>query len=257
MKVVILAGGFGTRLSEETVLKPKPLVEIGSKPIIWHIMKLYAAAGLDDFIVCCGYKSAMIKNYFVNYFSENYDLTIDLGRNEIDFHGNPNEKWRVTLVDTGLDTMTGGRLKRIRDFIGDETFCLTYGDGVADIDIGEIIRFHQSHGRLATVTAVRSPGRFGILEVEEGQTSVNRFHEKPANEMGLINGGFFVLEPGVIDYISGDVTIWEREPLESLARDQQLMAYRHSGFWQPMDTLRDKRVLEELWESGEAPWRRV
>jgi len=256
MKVVILAGGYGTRLSEETGLRPKPLVEIGNKPIIWHIMKLYAAAGLDEFIVCCGYKSAMIKSYFVNYFTENYDITLDLGKNEIDFHGNPTEKWRVTLVDTGLDTMTGGRLRRVRDYIGDETFCLTYGDGVADLDIADTIDFHRKHGKLATVTAVPSPGRFGILDVVAGENQVKRFHEKPANEMGLINGGFFVLEPKVIDYVSGDETIWERAPLENLARDQQLVAYRHSGFWQPMDTLSDKRRLEVLWEKGEAPWQR-
>ena len=253
MKVVILAGGFGTRLSEETGLRPKPLVEIGSRPIIWHIMKMYEAAGLTDFVICCGYKAAMIKNYFVNYFTENYDLTIDLGKHDVTFHGNPSEQWKVTMVDTGLETMTGGRIKRVREHIGDETFCLTYGDGVADLDIRKTIDFHKAHGAKATVTAVPSPGRFGILEMNEAD-KVTGFYEKPANEMGWINGGFFVLEPSVIDYIEGDRTIWERQPLERLSADGELRAFKHTGFWQPMDSLRDKRELETLWEKGNAPW---
>jgi len=255
MKVVILAGGRGTRLSEETGLRPKPLVEIGARPIIWHIMKMYEAAGLTDFVICCGYKGAMIKSYFVNYFMENYDLTVQLGSGDIKFHGNPNEKWNVTLIDTGLDTMTGGRIKRIRDYIENSTFCLTYGDGVSDVDIRKIVDFHRSHGCLATVTAVPSPGRFGILDID-GDERVDRFHEKPANEMGWINGGFFVLEPGIIDYIDNDETVWERGPLERLAQDGQLKAFKHTGFWQPMDTLRDKHELEELWKGGNAPWLR-
>ena len=256
MKTVILAGGLGTRLSEETGLRPKPLVEIGAKPILWHIMKLYEASGLTDFIICCGYKSSMIKSYFANYFAENYDMTVNLGENSIDFHGHPNERWTVTMVDTGLETMTGGRIKRIRNYLDDnEPFCLTYGDGVADIDIARLVDFHKSHDRQATVTAVPSPGRFGILDLD-GNDDVTRFHEKPANEMGWINGGFFVLDPSVIDRIDGDDTIWERGPLEGLAADGQLAAYRHTGFWQPMDSLRDKRELEAIWERGDAPWRR-
>lgn len=253
MKVVILAGGHGTRLTEETDLQPKPLVEVGSRPIIWHIMKIYEAAGLTDFVICCGYKGVMIKNYFVNYFTENYDFTVDLGKNAVEFHGNPSEKWKVTLVDTGLETMTGGRIKRIRDKLEDETFCLTYGDGLADIDIAATIEFHKSHGKMATITAVPSPGRFGILELRE-EHGVAEFHEKPSNGMGWINGGFFILEPSVIDYIEGDETVWERIPLENLAKNGELKAYRHTGFWKPMDTLRDKRELQALWESGQPPW---
>lgn len=254
MKVVILAGGFGTRLSEETGLRPKPLVEVGTKPILWHIMKIYEAAGLVEFVICCGYKAAMIKNYFANYFTENYDMTVDLGRNDIAFHGNPNERWRVTIVDTGLETMTGGRVKRIKDYIGDEPFCLTYGDGVADLDIAETVAFHKSHGKKATITAVPSPGRFGILQIPSESNQVAGFTEKPANEMGWINGGFFVLNPSVLDYIDGDDTIWEHEPLQKLAADGELEAFRHRGFWKPMDSLRDKRELEALWDSGNAPW---
>jgi glucose-1-phosphate cytidylyltransferase len=254
MKVVILAGGFGTRLSEETEMKPKPLVEIGGRPVLWHIMKMYEAAGLTEFVICCGYKSHMIKNYFVNYFSENYDMTVHLGENKIVFHGDPKERWKVTLVDTGLASMTGGRLKRVSNHIGDETFCLTYGDGVAQLDIASVIEFHRSHGKKATVTAVPSPGRFGILDIDSNE-QVSRFHEKPENEMGWINGGFFVLEPSVIDYVEGDSTVWERKPLERLAQDGQLMAFRHSGFWKPMDTLRDRRDLDELWSANSAPWK--
>lgn len=255
MKVVILAGGLGTRLSEATQLLPKPLVEVGDRPIIWHIMKMYAAAGFDEFVVCCGYKSHMLKSYFVNYFVENYDVTVHLGENRVDFHGDPSERWTVTLVNTGLTTMTGGRIKRIAPHVGNETFCLTYGDGVSDVNIRALVDFHRSHGRLATVTAVPSPGRFGILDIDERSETVARFHEKPDNEMGWINGGFFVVEPSVVDYIDGDDTTWEREPLERLARDGALAAYRHCGFWRPMDTLRDQRELEALWNAGRAPWK--
>jgi glucose-1-phosphate cytidylyltransferase len=254
VKVVLLAGGLGTRLAEETELRPKPLVEIGGKPILWHVMKIYEAAGLDDFVICCGYKGHMIKNYFVNYFMENYDITVNLARNSVAFHGSPSEKWMVTLVDTGLETMTGGRVKRIASYVGNETFCLTYGDGLADVDIRKVLDFHRAHGRKATVTATPSPGRFGILELGDAD-HVSRFREKPDSEMGWINGGFFVCEPSVLDYIGGDDVQWEREPLERLAAAGELMAYRHTGFWQPMDTLRDRRVLEELWAGGKAPWK--
>jgi len=254
LKVVILAGGFGTRLSEETLSIPKPLVSIGERPIIWHIMKIYAAAGLNDFVICCGYKGHLLKSYFVNYFSENYDIRVHLDQNRVEFLGSPSERWTVTLVDTGLDTMTGGRIKRIVSYVGNEPFCLTYGDGLADIDIRALIDFHRSKGKLVTVTSVPSPGRFGILDIDENQ-AVTRFHEKPDNEMGLINGGFFVVEPEAIKYIKDDRTSWEREPLEQLARDNALAAFPHHGFWQPMDTLRDQRELEGLWKSGAAPWR--
>jgi len=253
-KVVILAGGFGTRLSEETDLRPKPLVEIGGKPIIWHIMKIYAAAGFDEFVICCGYKGSMLKNYFVNYFTENYDLTVNLGRNDVEFHGNPSEDWKVTLVDTGLHTMTGGRLARVRSYLNNETFCLTYGDGVAQIDARAIFDFHKSHGKQATITSVPSPGRFGILDIDADQ-NVREFKEKPHNEAGRINGGFFVLEPSAIDHVDGDDCIWERKPLEALSSSGQLQAFNHEGFWRPMDTLRDKRQLEDMWESGTAPWK--
>lgn len=253
MKVVILAGGFGTRLSEETDARPKPLVEIGGRPILWHIMKIYEAAGLTDFVVCCGYKAAMVKHYFVNYFMENYDVTVDLAANSVEFLGHPSERWRVTLVDTGLDTMTGGRVKRVAHLLGDETFCLTYGDGVAALDINAVIGQHRASGKKATVTAVPSPGRFGILELDGA--NVSRFREKPANEMGWINGGFFVLEPSVVAHVGGDATVWEREPLEALAAEKELSAYRHTGFWKPMDNLRDKRELEQLWATGQAPWK--
>jgi glucose-1-phosphate cytidylyltransferase len=254
MKVVILAGGFGTRLSEETGLRPKPLVEIGGKPIIWHIMKIYEAAGLTDFIICCGYKGQMIKNYFANYFTENYDISVDLATNKIDFVGGPSEKWRVTLVDTGLETMSGGRVKRIAPYVKNETFCLTYGDGVAAINVTKVIEHHKRLNHKATVTAVPSPGRFGILDLRANDT-VGLFREKPTNDMGWINGGFFVLEPSIFSYIDGDETSWEREPLERLTADNELTAYRHTGFWRPMDTLRDKRELDEMWASGTAPWK--
>ena len=254
MKVVILAGGFGTRLAESTDLIPKPLVTIGNKPIIWHVMKIYAAAGFDDFIICCGYKGQFIKSYFVNYFTENYNLTVDLAKITVEFHGEPAEKWKVTLIDTGLDTITGGRIKRIRPYVGSETFCLTYGDGVARLDIKEVVKFHHSHGRKATVTAVPSPGRFGILDLRSSG-EVSNFREKPALEMGWINGGFFVCEPSIFDYLDNDGTSWEHGPLERLAADGQLMAFRSTDFWKPMDTLRDKRELDELWQGGNAPWK--
>lgn len=254
MKAVILAGGFGTRLAEETDLRPKPLVEIGAKPILWHVMKIYEVAGLEDFIICCGYKGQLIKNYFVNYFTENYDIIVNLDKHSVEFLGKPSEKWKVTLVDTGLDTLTGGRIKRIARYVGNETFCLTYGDGVAQIDVRDVLRFHRRHGRKATVTAVPSPGRFGILELDDSG-HVGGFREKPDNEMGWINGGFFVCEPAVFDYIDGDATSWEGAPLERLAAEGELMAYPHKGFWRPMDTLRDKRELEDMWLTGKAPWK--
>jgi glucose-1-phosphate cytidylyltransferase len=253
MKVVILAGGFGTRLAEETDLVPKPLVEIGGKPILWHVMKIYEVAGFNEFIICCGYKGQLIKNYFVNYFTENYDITVNLEKNDIAFLGHPSETWKVTLIDTGLDTLTGGRIKRIAPHVAGEAFCLTYGDGVAELDVREVVSFHRRHGRKVTVTAVPSPGRFGILDLESGD-HVRGFREKPDNEMGWINGGFFVCEPSVFEYIDGNAT-WERTPLERLAAEGQLMAYQHRGFWRAMDTLRDKRELEELWASGKAPWK--
>lgn len=255
MKAVILAGGFGTRLSEETEIRPKPLIEIGGRPIIWHIMKLYAAHGVKEFIVCCGYKGAMIKEYFANYFLMTSDMAIDLSTNTIEYLTRSDVDWRITLVDTGLATLTGGRIKRIANhLLPDETFCLTYGDGVSNVDIRGSIDFHHRHQRIATVTAVPSPGRFGILDLDS-TARVRRFHEKPDNEMGWINGGFFVLNRRVIDYIAGDDTTWEREPLQDLASQDQLRAYQHTGFWKPMDTLRDKTELEQLWASGNAPWK--
>lgn len=255
MKVVILAGGHGTRLGEETMIKPKPMVEIGSHPILWHIMKIYSAYGLNDFIICLGYMGHMIKHYFANFFLHHSDVTFDLRTNTMTVHHSRIEPWRVTLVETGNDTMTGGRLKRVSEYIGDETFCLTYGDGVADLNIEDLIRFHREQKTLATLTAARSPGRFGAVLLEPGERTVASFHEKPDEERAWINGGFFVLEPGVMDYIEGDATVWEAEPLQQLARDRQLSAYPHSGFWQPMDTLRDKNYLEELWRSGKARWK--
>ncbi len=254
MKVVILAGGLGTRLSEETDIRPKPMVEIGGRPILWHIMKSYAAAGLTDFVICCGYRAAEIKRYFSEYQSLNSDIVVDLKARSVEILNPVQDDWRITLVDTGLHTMTGGRLRRVMSYLGNDTFCMTYGDGVADLDIQALVAFHKSHGRKATVTAVPSPGRFGILELNH-QDHVERFREKPANEMGWINGGFFVLEPSAIAYTSDDTTVWEREPLEHLARDGELRAFRHTGYWKPMDTLRDKRELEDLWNSGTAPWK--
>lgn len=253
MKVVILAGGFGTRLSEETDLKPKPMVEIGGKPILWHIMKIYSHYGFNDFIICLGYKGYMIKEWFANYFLHNSDVTIKIKTNEIIVHETKTEDWVVSLIDTGINTQTGGRIKRVKDYIGEETFMLTYGDGVSDVDINALVKFHKSHGKLATITSVQPPGRFGSIEMEGDR--VIRFKEKPKGDGGWINGGFFVLEPKVIDYIESDETYWEREPLENLANDGQLMTYKHYGFWKAMDTLRDKRELESLWNSKKAPWK--
>jgi glucose-1-phosphate cytidylyltransferase len=252
MKAVILAGGFGSRLSEETVVKPKPMVEIGHQPILWHIMKIYASHGITDFVVCLGYKGYVIKEYFANYWLHACDVTFDLAGNDVEVHQSSAEPWRVTLVDTGDDTMTGGRLKRALPYVGDETFCLTYGDGVADIDIRALLDFHRSQGTIATVTAVQPPGRFGALDVEGSR--VTGFSEKPHGDGGWINGGFFVLDPGVAGYLGGDATIWERDPLEGLARDGELSVWTHDGFWQPMDTQRDMRQLQAMWDSGDAPW---
>lgn len=255
MKVVILAGGLGTRLSEETAVKPKPMVEIGGRPILWHIMKIYSAHGISDFIVCCGYKGHVIKAYFANYFLYRSDVTFDLENNQMQVHRQGVEPWRVTLVDTGLETMKGGRMLRVRDHIGDETFCMTYGDGVSNVDISALIEFHREQDVLATLTAVRPPGRFGAFKLDSDQTTIASFKEKPDGEGAWINGGFFVLEPEVMDYIDGDHMDWEQEPMERLAQAGELGAYKHHGFWQPMDTLRDNHVLEEHWASGEAPWK--
>jgi glucose-1-phosphate cytidylyltransferase len=252
MKAVILAGGLGSRISEETEVRPKPMIEIGAKPILWHIMKIYAAHGITDFVVCLGYKGYVIKEFFANYYLHSCDVTFDLAGGAVEVHQSAAEPWRVTLVDTGDDTMTGGRLRRVMGYVAGEEFCLTYGDGVADIDVSALLRFHREQGRLATVTAVQPPGRFGALEVE-GQR-VKGFAEKPHGDGGWINGGFFVLSPEVERYLGDDTTVWEREPLEGLARDGELSVYQHEGFWQPMDTQRDMRQLQALWESGEAPW---
>ena len=254
MKAVILAGGLGTRLSEETSTRPKPMVEIGSKPILWHIMKMYSAHGVNDFIICCGYKGYVIKEYFANYFLHMSDVTFNMKDNEMRVHDRRAEPWNVTLVDTGDDSMTGGRLRRVRDYVGeDESFCFTYGDGVGDIDIAASIKFHQSHGKLATLTATYPPGRFGALDIQSRQ--VMNFKEKPKGDGAMINGGFFVLSSEVFNYLDGDATVWEQEPLISLADEGQLMAFEHQGFWQPMDTLRDKHHLESLWAAGKAPWK--
>lgn len=255
MKAVILAGGFGTRLSEETSVRPKPMVEIGGKPILWHIMKIYSAYGINEFIICCGYKGYMIKQYFSEYYLQRSDVTFDFKRDSRVIHQNDVESWVVTLVDTGEKTMTGGRLKRVRDYIGKETFCLTYGDGASDVNIGDLISYHRSQKTLATLTAVQPAGRFGALSLNHGNGKIIRFREKPKGDGSLVNGGFFVLEPKVMDYIEGDMTVWEQEPLMNLARDGMLSAYKHYGFWQPMDTLRDKMYLEDLWNSGKAPWK--
>jgi glucose-1-phosphate cytidylyltransferase len=255
MKAVILAGGYGTRLSEETVVRPKPMVEIGGQPILWHIMKIYSAYGIGDFIICCGYKGYVIKEYFANYFLHRSDITFDLKHNNIEVHQNGVEPWKVTLIDTGEKTMKGGRIKRVKDYIGNETFCMTYGDGVSNVDIGQLIDYHREQKTLATLTAVQPPGRFGAFKLETEQSKVFAFKEKPQNEEAWVNSGFFVLEPAVMEYIAGDSTDWEQEPMEKLAQDGELSAYKHYGFWQPMDTLRDKMVLEELWQNGEAPWK--
>lgn len=254
MKAVILAGGLGTRLSEETTVKPKPMVEIGGKPILWHIMKSYSTYGIHDFVICCGYKGYVIKEYFANYFLHTSDVTFDMQKNEMEVHTRNAEPWKVTLVDTGNESMTGGRLKRVRQYVSDEEmFCFTYGDGVSDVNIGELIKFHKAHGKLVTLTATQPPGRFGSLILHGNQ--VNSFQEKPQGDGAWINGGFFVLSPKAIDYIQDDATIWEKGPMEQLAHEGELEAYLHHGFWQPMDTLRDKIHLEELWESGAAPWK--
>jgi glucose-1-phosphate cytidylyltransferase len=255
MKVVILAGGYGTRISEESVTKPKPLVEIGGQPILWHIMKIYSAYGLNDFVICCGYKGYLIKQYFRDYALARSDVTFDLHSHDVKTHRNGVEPWRVTLVDTGERTMTGGRIKRVRSYLDNEPFCLTYGDGVCDIPINELIEFHHKSAALVTVSAVRQPGRFGALNVAPGTDNVLGFREKSNEDGGYINGGFFVCESAAIDYIEGDDTVWEREPLETLALEGRLAAYRHNGFWQNMDTLRDRNVLEGFWESGEAKWK--
>jgi len=256
MKAVILAGGLGTRISEETAVRPKPMVEIGGKPILWHIMKMYSTHGINDFIICCGYKGYVIKEYFANYMLHVADISLDLKKNKMEILQNEAEPWTITLVDTGDHSMTGGRLKRVANYIGDETFCLTYGDGVCDVNIDDIVKFHKKEGTMATLMAAQQPGRFGAFSLGESQTRIEHFREKPKGDGAWINGGFFVLEPGVFDYISGDSTVWEQEPLEKLANDNNLAAYRHQGFWQPMDTLRDKNLLEELWDSGNAPWKK-
>jgi glucose-1-phosphate cytidylyltransferase len=254
MKAVILAGGLGTRISEETHLKPKPMIEIGGRPILWHILKIYSAYGVNDFIICCGYKGYVIKEYFANYFLHMSDVTFDMTDNHMLVHHQKAEPWRVTLVDTGDATLTGGRLKRVASYIRDEdAFCFTYGDGVSNVNIGETIKFHLQHGKLATVTAVQPPGRYGALEMVGNQ--VTNFVEKPRGDGGLINGGFFVLSPKCIDFIEGDETSWEDVPLALLAKTGEVMAFQHKGFWQPMDTLRDKTLLEDLWVSGDAPWK--
>ena len=252
-KAVVLAGGYGTRISEESHLKPKPMIEIGGKPILWHILKIYSSYGINDFVICGGYKEYVIKEYFSNYFLHTSDVTFDTINNRIDIHYRRAEPWRVTLVDTGLDTMTGGRLKRVREYLAGETFCMTYGDGLANVNISELVKFHRAQGTLATVTAVQPTARFGALGIMKDR--VTSFEEKPKGDGMWINGGFFVLEPRVLDYIDGDATIWEREPLERLANEGHLSAFKHSGFWSAMDTLRDKNHLEETWASGKAPWK--
>lgn len=254
MKAVILAGGLGTRLSEETSTRPKPMVDIGGMPILWHIMKMYSAHGINDFVICCGYKGYVIKEYFANYFLHMSDVTFNMRDNTMEVHDKRAESWNVTLVDTGEDSMTGGRLRRVADYVKhEEAFCFTYGDGVGDIDITASLAFHKRHGKAATLTATYPPGRFGALDIRQGQ--VLNFKEKPKGDGAMINGGFFVLTPKVLDYLADDNTVWEQEPLMQLAEEGQLMAYEHHGFWQPMDTLRDKHHLEELWQSGKAPWK--
>lgn len=255
MKAVILAGGFGTRISEETSVRPKPMVEIGGKPMLWHIMKIYSAAGINDFIICLGYKGYMVKEYFANYLLHVSDIVLEFSNNKmliLDQHAEP---WRVSLIDTGENTMTGGRLKRVQKYIGDESFCLTYGDGLTDLDINKVIKFHREQKTLATLTAVQPPGRFGAFTLSPRQTHITTFREKAIEDSAWINGGFFVLEPQVLDYIEGDSTIWEREPMTRLAHEKQLSAYRHEGFWQNMDTLRDKNLLEDMWASENPPWK--
>ena len=254
MKVVLLAGGFGTRLSEETEIKPKPMVEIGGKPILWHIMKIYSHYGFHEFIICLGYKGYVIKEYFANYFLHMADVTFDMEHNTMDVHNKHAEPWKVTLIDTGSSTMTGGRIKRIAPYIDGETFMVTYGDGVADVDIAKLLEFHEDHGKIGTMTSVQPSGRFGAVNMQNDST-ITSFQEKPRGDGAWINGGFFVFSPKVFDYIEGDATVFEKEPLENLAKDKQLKAYKHSGYWQPMDTLREKREMERKWEVGKAPWR--
>jgi glucose-1-phosphate cytidylyltransferase len=253
VKAVILAGGLGTRISEESHLRPKPMIEVGGLPILWHIMKIYSHWGITDFVICLGYKGYVIKEYFANYFLHMSDVTFDMSENRMQVHQRHAEPWRITLVDTGQETLTGGRLKRVRLYLGDETFCFTYGDGLSDLDIGQLLRFHREHGRIATLTAIQPPGRYGAVLIE--QTRVTHFQEKPAGDGAWINGGFFVLEPEAFRYIEGDLTSWESGPLLQMARDDQLRAFQHSGFWQAMDTLRDRNHLEDLWQSGRAPWK--
>lgn len=253
MKTVILAGGFGTRLSEQTIVRPKPMIEIGGKPLLWHLMKIYSTYGINDFIICCGYKGYMIKEYFANYFLHNSDVTFDIKNNEMKVHHKFAEPWNVTLIDTGLKTMTGGRLKRIKNFVEDETFCFTYGDGIGDVNISKLIEFHKQNNSIATVTIVQPAGRFGTVAINKNK--VTDFKEKISGGGNWINAGFFVLEPSVFDYLEGDSTIWEKEPLEKLAKEGQLSAYTHTSFWQPLDTLRDKNSLEELWKSKNPPWK--
>jgi glucose-1-phosphate cytidylyltransferase len=253
MKAVILAGGFGTRISEETHIKPKPMIEIGGRPILWHIMKIYSHYGIKEFVVCLGYKGYVIKEYFANYFLHMSDVTFDMTNNSMEVHHRYTEPWKVTLVDTGDGSMTGGRLKRVAPYLNGESFCFTYGDGVADVNVTDLIKYHISHGKLATMTAIQPPGRYGSLDIDDNL--IRQFQEKPKGDGGWINGGFFILEPKVLDYIAGDQTTWEQEPLERLAHENQLVAYKHDGFWKAMDTLRDKMSLEELWQTNKAPWK--
>jgi len=253
MKAVILAGGLGTRMSEETSVKPKPMVEIGGMPILWHILKIYSAHGINDFIICLGYKGYVIKEYFANYFLHTSDVTFDMANNKMEVHQNSSEPWKVTLVDTGDATQTGGRVRRVKDYIGDETFCLTYGDGVGSVDISKLVEYHKKMGKLATLTGVLPPGRFGSIKMQDGL--ITSFMEKPLGDGGWVNGGFFVLEPKVIDYIDEDSTIWEQEPLKNLVADNEVAVYKHNDFWQGIDTLRDKNMIEKMWNSGNAPWK--
>ncbi len=255
MRAVILAGGFGTRISEESAVRPKPMVEIGGMPIIWHIMKIYAAHGINDFVVCAGYKGHMLKEYFAGYFVQQSDVTFELAENRMTAHRTEVEPWTVTIADTGLETMTGGRLKRVRHYIGDETFCMTYGDCLAAIDVTRLVEFHREEEALVTLTAIQPPGRFGALVLDHDSDRIERFHEKPDGDGGWVNGGFFVVDPAALDYVEGDETIWEHEPLETLSREGKVAAYRHRGYWQNMDSLRDKMVLEEQWISGAPGWK--
>jgi glucose-1-phosphate cytidylyltransferase len=255
MKTVILAGGFGTRLSEETAVLPKPMVEIGGKPIIWHIMKMYSSYGFNEFIICLGYKGSVIKEYFLDYYMSESDLKIDMEDNSVEVLKNSVEPWKITLVDTGQDTLTGGRIRRIRDYVKDEKFFLTYGDGVSDVDFGKLLSFHESQDTFATLTAVQPPGRYGAFNFDQGSDLITNFREKPRGDSAWINGGFFVMEPEIFNYIDQDSTVWEKEPMEKLAKQKKLSAYKHGNFWQSMDSLRDKNVLEEIWESGNPPWK--